>query len=106
MSYYEHFKYQSIDSEQFKAYFLDFFKSEPKVGSVDWDAWFNNPGMPLYKPNYDDSLAKACNDLRDKWVGWNGDEPAPFTADSWSTLSSAQKIEFLALLLTEKEPLR
>ena len=30
-SYYDHFKYKSIDSEQFKAFFLDYFKKEPKV---------------------------------------------------------------------------
>ena len=30
-SYYDHFKYKSIDSEEFKAFFLDYFKNEPKV---------------------------------------------------------------------------
>ena len=30
-SYYDHFKYKSINSEEFKAFFLDYFKSEPKV---------------------------------------------------------------------------
>ena len=36
-SYYDHFKYKSIDSEQFKAFFLDYFKSEPKVRLGTWD---------------------------------------------------------------------
>ena len=63
-SYYDHFKYKSIDSEQFKAFFLDYFKNEPKVSSIDWDGWFNNPGMPPYKPDYDDTLAVACKTLR------------------------------------------
>ena len=27
--------------------------------SIDWDTWFKTPGMPKYKPNYDDSLAKV-----------------------------------------------
>ena len=38
---------------------LDYFKDEPKMSEIDWDQWFNTPGMPKYKPNYDDSLAKV-----------------------------------------------
>ena len=58
-SYYEKFQYQSIDSYEFKAYFEDFFKSEPRLKEIQWKEWFDKPGMPIYKPNYDDSLAKV-----------------------------------------------
>ena len=58
-SYYDKFKYESIDSFEFKAYLLAYFKDEPKMSEIDWDQWFNTPGMPKYKPNYDDSLAKV-----------------------------------------------
>lgn len=59
-SYYEHFKFQAIDSFQFKAYFLDFFKdNQEQTDQIQWDAWFNTPGMPIYKPKFDESLAKV-----------------------------------------------
>ncbi len=104
-AYYDHFKYQSIDSDEFKAFFLDYFKSEPKVGSIDWQGWFNNPGMPLRKPAYDESMAEACKKLKDKWVTWNGEGAAPSNADEWLALDSGQRIEFLSLLLAEETPL-
>ena len=58
--------------------------------------------MPLYKPDFDQSLAKACHDLSKKWVNWNTEsEPCPFTPKDLDTLSSEQKIEFLGQLLEE-----
>ena len=57
-SYYDHFKYQSIDSFQFKDYFLDYFKDKD-LSAIEWDKWFNQPGMPIYKPKFDESLAKV-----------------------------------------------
>jgi leukotriene-A4 hydrolase len=57
-AYYEKFKYQSIDSYQFKQFFLDYFKDKDLSG-INWDQWFNDPGMPKYKPNFDESLAKV-----------------------------------------------
>ena len=76
------------------------------MSSIDWAGWFNNPGMPPYKPKYDDSLAVACKALKDKWVSWDGQGDAPSPVGEWNALTSAQKVEFLSLLLAEKEPLR
>jgi leukotriene-A4 hydrolase len=104
-SYYDHFKYKSIDSYEFKAFFLDYFKSETIVTSIDWEGWFNNPGMPPYKPKYDDSLARACYELKDKWVKWNEQGPAPDNVGDWNKLTSGQKVEFLGVLLAEEKPL-
>ena len=58
-SYYDHFKYKSIDSDQFKEYFLNYFKESDNLDQIDWESWFYKPGMPIYKPKYDDSLAKV-----------------------------------------------
>ncbi len=103
-SYYEHFKFKSIDSYQFKEYFLSYFKGKD-LPAIDWETWFKQPGMPIYKPNYDETLAKACAELRQKWVKWNVDtEACPFSAKDLDALSSEQKIEFLGQLL-EEEPL-
>ena len=59
-SYYDEFKYQSIDSYQFKDYFLDYFKDKD-LSAIEWDKWFNQPGMPIYKPKFNDSLAMVID---------------------------------------------
>eukprot|EP00095_Tigriopus_kingsejongensis_P012310 snap_masked-scaffold284_size223161-processed-gene-1.4 protein:Tk12310 transcript:snap_masked-scaffold284_size223161-processed-gene-1.4-mRNA-1 annotation:"leukotriene a-4 hydrolase" len=102
-SYYDKFKFQAIDSEQFKAYLLEFF-SDAKVQTdkIDWETWLDAPGMPIYKPNYDESMAKVCNELKDKWINWNESTPSPFEAKDLASFSSGQKTELLAQLLTEK----
>ena len=99
-SYYDHFKYQSIDSNEFKDYFLNYFKS--KEFNIDWDKWFNQPGMPIYKPNYDDSLAKICMELKQKWIDWNVQDKCPFTGEDLNAMSAEQQIEFLGQMIEEK----
>jgi leukotriene-A4 hydrolase len=59
-SYYTNFAYKSIDSLQFKNFFLDYFVSLEAVKWIDWETWLHVPGMPIYKPKFDDSLATAC----------------------------------------------
>merc|ERR1711983_66636 len=50
--YYEKFAYKSIDSGEFKSTFLEYFKDVEALNEVAWDAWFNKPGMPIYKPKF------------------------------------------------------
>ena len=57
-SYYDHFKYQSIDSYEFKKYFLEYFKDQD-LSEIDWDKWYNGLGMPDYEPDFDLSLVKV-----------------------------------------------
>ncbi len=60
-SYYDHFKFQSIDSYQFKDYFLGYFKDQD-LSDIDWETWFKAPGMPISKPKFDTTLAEARSD--------------------------------------------
>ena len=59
--YFEDFKYSSLDSFEFKKYFLDYFNGKGVSGldKIDWDDWFFSTGTPKYKPDYDYSLAKV-----------------------------------------------
>jgi aminopeptidase N len=57
--YYDHFKYQSIDTYQFQKFFLDYFKDNSGIADIDWDTWFKTPGMPKVKPVFDESLARV-----------------------------------------------
>jgi len=97
-SYYKKFAYQSITSQQFKAYFNEYFANVDAIKTVDWDTWFNKPGMPIYKPNFDDSLAKESWALAEQWQNWDGKSPAPFGAE-FESFSATQKQEFLGTLL-------
>ena len=102
-SYYNHFKYQSIDSDQFKNYFLDYFKGKD-VSAIEWDKWFKQPGMPIYTPNFDQSLAEVCSTLRQKWLDWDMESPCPFASSDFESFLTVQKIEFLGQMI-EEEPL-
>jgi len=97
-SYYKKFAYKSIDSLQFKELFLDYFSSNPSVGQIDWDTWLYSPGMPPYKPAFDDSLAKACWELADRWQEWSGHGNCPFDGKEMEQLSAEQRQEFLSTL--------
>ncbi len=61
--YYHTFKHKSIDSLQFKHFFLEHFKEAEEVGPIDWDTWLNAPGMPKYQVSYDQSLTKVRTEL-------------------------------------------
>ena len=52
-SYYNNFAYKSIDSDQFKDFFLEKFSSLEVVKEIDWETWLQKPGMPIYKVNLD-----------------------------------------------------
>ena len=101
--YYKKFAYKSIDSDTFKSTFLEYFKDVEAVKEVDWDTWFFTPGMPTYKPKFDESLARVCWDLAKKWQDWDVNTPAVF-GDAFATMSPEQKQVFLGTLIND-EPL-
>jgi len=97
-AYYKKFAYQSITSNTFKDFFLEQFSNVEAIKSIDWDTWFNKPGMPIYKPKFDDSLAKESWSLAEKWQAWDVSTPAPF-GDEFDKFSPTQKQEFLGTLI-------
>ena len=60
-SYYNNFAYKSIDSDQFKAFFLEKFSTLEAVKQIDWDTWLHTPGMPIYKVQYDSHGGPPCH---------------------------------------------
>ena len=105
-SYYEHFKFKSIDSNQFKDYFLNYFKMNKNISDIDWDAWLYGKGTPIWQPDYDQSLVETVTELRKKLVDWNplNKLSNDFTSDDLNSMPSMQIMEFLNQLLNE-EPL-
>jgi len=103
-SYYKEFAYKSIDSDTFKKFFLDYFKDTESVKDIDWATWLKSPGMPIYKPKFDQSLAQASWDLAEKWTSWDETAaPSPFDGSEMKTFSAGQKQEFLTTLTNGKE---
>jgi len=96
--YYKKFAYKSIDSDTFKSFFLEHFSATASVQEIDWDTWFYKPGMPIYKPNFDDSLATECRKLAKIWQDWNSTKGISF-GEEFFKFSPGQKQEFLATLL-------
>lgn len=61
---------KSLDSNEFKATIIDFFKndaeSSQKLKDLDWDKWYYGRGFPP-KPDFDTSLVDNCYKLSEKW---------------------------------------
>lgn len=102
--YLNKFKYQSIETSDFKEEFLNYFVKNSSVKDIDWNAWLNNPGMPPVIPEYDRTLVNICQELKDKWLAWNEKDDGKFTSADIANFTSNQFNYFLQLLL-ESDPI-
>ncbi|KAF2748648.1 leukotriene A-4 hydrolase [Sporormia fimetaria CBS 119925] len=101
--YFDTFKFQSIDSYDFKSCLLEFFakdeEASKKLNEFDWDRLFYAPGYPP-KPDFDDSMVKVCYELSAKWEQrvQNGDTsftPCKHDTKSWIANQSVVFLESL-----------
>lgn len=128
-SYLDKFKYKSIVTSTWKDYLYEYFKDKVEVrcyfsmyyvslrdfylqtmlpqvlNSIDWDTWFYKSGMPPVIPAYNTTLIQACAQLANRWLQWDQNTPSPFKKSDITVLSSNQRIEFLAELLSASETL-
>lgn len=101
--YFDTFKYKSIDSNDFKSFFVDYFKDDD-LSKVDWETWLHSPGMPPIIPEYDLSLVNSCNAIKEKWINWNVSEPIPLTLAEFENLGPDQKIYLFQEIIDLKQP--
>lgn len=67
-AYIQHFSYKAITTEDWKSFLYQYFDAEKeKLEQVDWDLWFNKPGLAPVKGQYDTSLQEACTKLSNQW---------------------------------------
>ncbi|XP_005106910.1 leukotriene A-4 hydrolase isoform X2 [Aplysia californica] len=100
-AYIEHFKYQSISTQQWKDFLYSYFSSQAdqdKLNSVDWDKWLFETGMPPYQPNYDLSLARPVLDLSARWAAQPDSNLDCFSPNDLENVSSLLIKEFLSSL--------
>ncbi len=99
------FKYTSITADDFKNFFLEFCKENgvkaEALDSIDWDTWFNKPGMPP-TPTFDKTLATEAESLARQIVEGklDGLDVAAKSVVSWF---NPQVIVFLDKLIDEQE---
>ncbi|RPA87615.1 leukotriene A-4 hydrol [Ascobolus immersus RN42] len=110
--YFNKYKTKSLTSQDFKDTVIEFFKDDEAASKaisekVDWDAWYNNPGLPP-KPEFDTSLADVCFKLADSWNELNQVAGGPWkpSADDIKGWSSGQIVVFLERISEWETPLK
>ncbi|XP_070395876.1 leukotriene A-4 hydrolase isoform X3 [Dermacentor albipictus] len=102
LAYIEKYKYQSVDTWQWKAYLYDYFKDKADIlNRVEWEAWLHSPGMPPVIPSYSRALVIPCEQLCAKWAN-PGTDSKSFSPEDISSLQPGQRSLFLSLLLKER----
>lgn len=49
-SFLNNFAQKSLDTDEFQAYFKNYFKDSQQLKTVDWDTWLHHTGMPPIIP--------------------------------------------------------
>ena len=109
-AYIASFKYKTIASEEFRAFFNDHFRGtaeESKASTFDWDEWLYKPGMPpaAYDPNFDRTLAEDAETLAAGWLDFDSGKvaDAPGAWEDIASWSTGQRTWFLDVLLSAVE---
>jgi len=97
--YFKEFSFKSLNSDEFREYFTGYFPDCALVGDIDWESWYYKPGLPDYKPQWDQSLAESCWQLGDKWLKYDLEDVLDFSEEDLAQLSPSQVQEFLSYML-------
>ncbi|XP_049817242.1 leukotriene A-4 hydrolase isoform X2 [Aethina tumida] len=104
--YFDTFKYKSIDTDDFKNFFENYFSSVTNIKDINWNLWLYTPGMPPVIPDYDKTLAIAADDIVDKFINWKDESPIPISEEVKSKLTTGQLIYILGKLsASEAQPI-
>ena len=94
--YFDHFAFQSIDSQQFADYAkLNLLDKYPgKVSQDEFDEWLYQPGIPASAPQVQSRKFGVVDSARIAWLG-SHKLPPPVITDAWSTQEWVHFIESL-----------
>ncbi|KAJ5503085.1 hypothetical protein N7463_005959 [Penicillium fimorum] len=105
--YFTTFKCKSLDSYEFKALILDFFKLDAQASKLleelDWDKWFYAPGLPP-RPSFDTSMVDVVYELSKKWQSLPDSSFQPHISDI-KGLTANQLVVLLEQMLLLERPL-
>ncbi|KAF2069292.1 hypothetical protein CYY_009390 [Polysphondylium violaceum] len=102
------FSYQSIVAAQMKEFFIEYFTENGKaeqIKDIDWEGWFNKPGMPINQVKFVSSAAQVAKDLAEQT--WIKEQGVNATENVIKSFKTQQIILFLDTLihLTAGKPL-
>lgn len=102
------FQMSTVDSFSFKAFFLDFWKSNGSVEifqrleKFNWDNWFYAPGMPE-KPQLDQTLIQDAVKAANMWISGSFSDAKKISTEKWQTAQKLVFLETIESLLDEKK---
>lgn len=107
-AYIARFALKTLTSIDFKEFFLQHFRGNPKSNNIEWDTWFYAQGMPPVLPPLDQNMAKASADLAATWCAIDCENKNPPSTNEIITWSTGQTTCFLDTLhiLTADKPLQ
>lgn len=85
------YKFSCVNSQDWKEFFLDFFKDIKELEAVDWDTWLHKPGLPP-QPKLDTTLMDAAQQHARKLMETKGLQECVLDMQPWETF---QKLIFL-----------
>ena len=91
--YFDSFAWKTVNSQQLKQFYLDYCNKNgftERLGEIDWDTWFNKPGLPPVRPAVDMTLANAIFALAEQVTAATIDVDAiksnpEFNVKDWSS---------------------
>ena len=109
-SYFEEFKYKSVNYYDFKNYFIEFCQNNnvtnETLDKIDWDAWIFSPGKCPVENNFTNKYSLEVDEALEKFINEEIDEDLKSKFNSWIHTSKTvfmntleQRYEFL----TEKQ---
>lgn len=92
-AYLQNFKFSTVTSGEFRDFFVEYFNtSEYKsdILNLDWDQILHSPGMPVFTPDFSNSLSVSSKALAKRWIEFaiSKTTPSGFTSydmEGWST---------------------
>ena len=93
LAYVKEFAFKTLDSNDFKFFFNNYFSSTEGIDAVDWDAWLRGTGMPPVNNEFDQTLAKAVIELKRRWT--EEEDVSAKDLDGWTAM---QTMYFLDLM--------
>ena len=100
----EKYAHSTVNSGQFKEFFLGYMSEVAKVpadtlAQIDWEAWYNKPGMPVQQNAFDQTLIKDSEALAQVLLEGSGEATAKVTKDSIRGWDSAQIVILLEAII-------
>uniref|UniRef100_A0AAV1TIR4 Peptidase M1 leukotriene A4 hydrolase/aminopeptidase C-terminal domain-containing protein n=1 Tax=Peronospora matthiolae TaxID=2874970 RepID=A0AAV1TIR4_9STRA len=95
-AYIQAFKFKTVTSAEFRAFFEQYFAEQPEaLSKVDWEAWYHSPGMPPVANKFDTTLTSQATNLGeqmtasgdpDTWTGASQDVLKKWPTSLWILL--------------------